>query len=75
MASAKILERKQQVVEEIKSKESVIDILDDDISMDIWVSILIPIVGVLVIITFSYILFYDLCFKHKNKIKQFLRIK
>lgn len=52
-----------------------IDILDDDISIGIWVSISIPIVGIISIIAFGFALFYDFCKKHKNKIRKFLRLR
>lgn len=52
-----------------------IDILDDDIGIGIWISISIPIIGIIAIIAFGFTLFYDFCRKHKDKIRKFLRIK
>ncbi len=52
-----------------------IDIIDEDTGVIIFVCAIIPPIGLLLLIIFCFALFHDLCEKHKDKIRKFLRLK
>ena len=52
-----------------------IDIIDEDTGRIIFVCTVIPPLGLLLLITYCLILLHNLCSKHKDKIRKFLRIK
>ena len=52
-----------------------IDIIDEDTGRIIFVCTVIPPLGLLLLITYCLILLHNLCSKHKDKIRKFLKIK
>ena len=52
-----------------------IDIIDTDTGVIIFVCAILPPIGLLLLIIFCFASFHDLCEKHKDKIRKFLRLK
>ena len=52
-----------------------IDIIDEDTGRIIFVCAIIPPLGLLLLIAYCFILFHDLCERHKDKIRKFFGIK
>lgn len=52
-----------------------IDIIDSDTGVIIFVCAIFPPIGLLLLIIFCFASFHDLCEKHKDKIRKFLRLK
>lgn len=52
-----------------------IDAIDEETGQIIFVCIAIPPIALVLLIAYCYTLLYDLCEKHKDKIRKFLRIK
>ena len=52
-----------------------IGVIDDDTGQIIFICVAIPPIALVFLITYGYILLSELCKKHKNKIRKFLRLK
>lgn len=52
-----------------------IDAIDENTGYVIFVCIMVPPIALVFLIAYGYTLFRNLCEKHKDKIRKFLRIK
>ena len=52
-----------------------IDIIDEGTRVITFVCVIFPPLGLFFLIVFCFVSFYDLCEKHKDKIRKFLRLK
>ena len=52
-----------------------IDAIDEETGQIIFVCVAVPPIALVLLIAYCYTLLYDLCEKHKDKIRKFLRIK
>ena len=52
-----------------------IDVIDYDTGQIIFICVMIPPIALVFLIAYGYISLSELCKKHKNKIRKFLRLK
>ena len=52
-----------------------IDAIDEETGQIIFVCVAVPPIILVLLIAYCYTLLYDLCEKHKDKIRKFLRLK
>ena len=52
-----------------------IDAIDEETGQIIFVCVAVPPITLVLLIAYCYKLLYDLCKKHKDKIRKFLKIK
>ena len=52
-----------------------IDAINEETGRIIFVCVAVPPIALVLLIAYGYTLFYDLCEKHKDKIRKFLRLK
>ena len=52
-----------------------INAIDEETGQIIFVCVAVPPIALVFLIAYCYTLFYDLCEKHKDKIRKFLKIK
>lgn len=52
-----------------------IDAINEETGQIIFVCVTVPPIALVLLIAYGYTLLYDLCEKHKDKIRKFLKIK
>lgn len=52
-----------------------IDAINEETGQIIFVCVAVPPIALVLLIAYGYMLLYDFCEKHKDKIRKFLRIK